>query len=459
MKKQSSMMNPTERRAVFALGGIFGLRMFGLFLILPVFVLYAEELAGTTPLLVGITLGVYGLTQALLQIPYGLASDRLGRKPVIAAGLLVFIVGSVIAALGDHILTVLLGRAIQGAGAIAAAVLALTADLTREQQRTKAMAMIGVSIGFAFMLALILAPILQGIIGVSGLFWMTAVLAGIALVVLWWLVPTPVRRPHCDVIPVPAQIVTMLKRPDLLRLDISIFVLHLILTAMFVVVPVMLVRSAGINLADHWQVYVPVMVLSVLAMIPLMILSTRKDWMKPIFVLAVGILLAAQLVLGMGGDQLWVLVFGLWAFFWGFNTLEALLPSLVSRVAPAASKGTAVGIYNTFQFSGVFLGGLLGGWLSGYYGATAVFYLCFCLIAVWMVVMITAKPFRLLDSHLLRVDVSNINQATSLAQDLELLEGVEEAVVIIEEKIAYLKLDPDIVDFRQLDRFTSDELA
>lgn len=459
MTKQSNSMNSTERHAVFALGGIFGLRMFGLFLILPVFALYAEQLAGTTPLLVGITLGAYGLTQALLQIPYGLASDRFGRKPVIALGLLVFIIGSIIAALGDHILTVLIGRAIQGAGAIAAAVLALTADLTREQQRTKAMAMIGVSIGFAFMLAIVLAPILQGIIGVSGLFWMTAVLACAALLVLWLLVPTPVRRPHRDVIPVPTQMAMMLRRPELLRLDLSIFVLHLILTAMFVVLPVILVRSAGIDLSDHWQVYVPVMVLSVLAMIPLMILSARKDNLKPIFVLAIIILLFAQIMLALSGDQRWLLLPGLWAFFWGFNTLEALLPSLVSRVAPAAGKGTAVGIYNTFQFSGVFIGGLMGGWLSGYYGVAAVFYFCAVLVTIWLLVMVFAKPFKLLDSHLLRVNVSNMKQAVALADALEQLDGVAEAIVILEENLAYIKLESGFDDFKQFDRFSSGQSA
>ena len=229
-------MTRAERRAVSALAGIFGLRMFGLFLILPVASLYAGTLAGHTPLLIGLVLGAYGFTQALLQIPLGILSDRLGRKPVIVAGLLVFAVGSVVAALADHIVGVIVGRALQGAGAIAAAVLALTADLTREEQRTKAMGMIGVTLGLAFMLALIIGPILAGTVGVPAMFWFTGALAIAAIAVLWWGVPDPARAaPHRDVLTAPAQIDGVLRDAQLRRLDLGIFVLHMGLTAMFVV--------------------------------------------------------------------------------------------------------------------------------------------------------------------------------------------------------------------------------
>ncbi|HEC11938.1 MAG TPA: MFS transporter [Acidiferrobacteraceae bacterium] len=447
-------MTSTERRAVGALAGIFGLRLLGLFLILPVLALYAEtSLSGATPLLIGLALGAYGLTQALFQIPFGMLSDRWGRKPLIVTGLIIFALGSAVAAVSDSMYGVILGRLIQGMGAIAAVVLALTADLTREEQRTKAMALIGVSIGLVFMLSMVLGTVLSAWVGVKGLFWLTMALALSGILVLYW-VPTPVAaRRHRDVQLVPAQLAKVLGNPDLLRLDAGIFVLHLTLTAMFVAVPLALVHEDGLPLAAHWKVYLPVFVLSVTGMVPLVILSARKHLIQRIFLVAIALLLAAQALFYFGHRQLPWLVFALWVFFVGFNTLEALLPSTISRVAPADSKGTAMGVYNSFQFFGVFLGGTLGGWLYGAMGIGAVFQACGVLILFWAIIVMTAPAPRLLDTRLLRVGPQTEDGAPVLAKRLVAITGVVEAIVIAEEGMAYLKVDHKELDGDALQQF------
>ncbi|NOZ09853.1 MAG: MFS transporter [Gammaproteobacteria bacterium] len=448
-------MTSTERRTVGALAGIFGLRLLGLFLILPVFVLYAENsLSGATPFLIGLALGVYGLTQALFQIPFGMLSDRWGRKPLIVIGLVIFALGSGIAAVSDSIHGVILGRMIQGMGAIAAVVLALTADLTREEQRTKAMALIGVTIGLVFMLSLVLGPLLNGWIGVKGIFWLTAVLALAGVGVVYW-VPTPVAaRRHRDVQLVPAQLAKVLANPVLLRLDAGIFVLHLVLTSMFVAVPLALVHEGGLAEAAHWKVYLPVIVLSVVGMAPLVILSARKHLIQKVFIVSIALVLLAQALFYFGHQSLPWLMFALWVFFVGFNTLEALLPSTVSRAAPADSKGTAMGVYNSFEFFGVFLGGTLGGWLYGAVGIGAVFQLCGALTLVWIVIVMTAPAPKLLDTRLLRVGPQTEDGAPALAKRLVGIAGVVEAIVVAEEGIAYLKVDHKKLDGDSLQQFS-----
>ncbi len=449
-------MNPTERRAVATLAGIFGLRMLGLFLVLPVLALYAKRLPDHTPLLVGLAVGAYGLTQALLQIPYGLLSDRFGRKPLITIGLLVFALGSVVAALADGIWGVVIGRALQGAGAIAAVVLALTADLTREEQRTKAMALIGISIGMVFMIALIAGPILADWIGVSGIFWVTCALALAAIAVLWLSVPTPIQTArHGAVHTAPSQIKDVLKDPQLLRFDAGIFVLHLVLTAMFVVVPLAMVHQGDLAVAHHWQVYVPVLVLSVLAVIPMIYLSTRKHLVGKIFAGAILLLMMSQLLMLFGYRSLLGLALSLWVFFWGFNALEAMLPSLISRVAPAASKGTAIGVYNTFEFLGVFAGGVVGGWIYGEWGMAWVFLFCLLMSGLWLVLALTGPALRLFDSRLLRVGHNAPEQARALANRLLMVPGVMEAIIIAEEGVAYLKVDEHTLDEKKLQEFSA----
>ncbi|MGD9392912.1 MAG: MFS transporter, partial [Chromatiales bacterium] len=287
-RHSTDRMSATEKRATFSLAGIYGLRMLGLFLIMPVFALYAEELAGVTPLLVGLAIGIYGLTQALLQIPFGMLSDRIGRKPVIVGGLILFAIGSVVAAMSESITGVILGRALQGSGAIAAAVMALVADSTRESNRTKAMALIGISIGMAFMIALVAGPILYKSISVPGMFWMTAVLAVAGIVVILFVVPTPEQSTiHRDAEVVSGQVGRVLHNIELLRLDFGIFVLHLIMTALFLAYPLLLRDMGGIASEDHWTVYLPVLVLSIMLMVPFIIFAERKGKTKQVFLFAI----------------------------------------------------------------------------------------------------------------------------------------------------------------------------
>jgi len=447
----ASRLNSLEKKSIITLASVYGLRMFGLFMILPVLAIYAEQLEGATPALMGLALGIYGVTQATFQIPFGLLSDKFGRKPIIYLGLIIFIIGSLVAAIADTINGVIVGRALQGAGAIAAVVLALTSDLTRESQRTKAMAGIGMTIGLAFILALISAPILQAYIGVKGLFALTALLAALSLLLVWKVLPTPVQTHNLEVRAIPRQMLSLLRHPQLLRLDIGIFILHFVLTAMFVVVPIILLEQAKLPSQDHWRVYVPALLGSVLFMLPMIFLSSRKKYLMRIFRAGICLLLIAQCLLmwrplGVAG-----MAICLFFFFWGFNLLEAMLPSLVSRVAPAAGKGSAMGVYNTFQFMGVFLGGFLGGSIYGAAGVSAVFAICGLLLIVWIWVVQTSPQPRLLDSIIVRMKEPSDGQTQDYQQRFESVVGVEEVIIIHEENSAYLKVDKDSLDQAALD--------
>lgn len=390
-------MSPTERTAVFSLASIFSLRMFGLFMLLPVLAVYADELSGTTPILLGLALGVYGLTQAIFQIPFGMLSDRIERKKVIACGLLIFAAGSIIAALSNSIHWLIIGRAVQGAGAISAAVLALNADLTDSEQRTKSMAIIGISIGVTFLTSLILAPVLQSIIGVDGMFWLIAVLAAVAILVLYKVVPEAESRSGQNKhTPIWGQIEGALKNSQLLLLNFGILVLHLVLTALFLVLPNILIAQSDLALSGHWQLYTPILLISVLGMLPFVIAGSKPKWVSFAYRAAISLLLISLLALVMGQNHslVWLLV-SLILFFSAFNALESLLPSLVSQLAPANSTGTAIGIYNTFQFSGIFLGGLAGGWVFGRQGVSGVFVFCSVAVFSWLVVSCFASNFKL----------------------------------------------------------------
>lgn len=453
-RPHSTPLNGLERRAVASLGGIFALRLLGLFLILPVFALYADQLEGHTPFLVGLALGAYGLTQGLLQIAFGMASDRLGRKPVIAAGLVIFAVGSVVAALATTIEGVIVGRALQGAGAVSAAVVAMIADLTREQTRTKAMAIIGITVGASFVLSLMLGPVLNAAIGVPGIFWMTAALALAGIAVLFLLAPTPTRtQTHAEVEAVPRQFWRVLRDLRLLRLNLGIFFLHCGLTALFVAVPLVLVRHAGLAPPEHWKVYLPVMLTSVVFLFPLIAQAEKRGRARAVFAGAVLVLAASQTVLYETHTKLTGIVVGLFLYFVAFNVLEAMLPSLISRTAPPAAKGTAIGVYSTFEFLGAFVGGALGGFVHGRFGLPVVFQVTAALLALWFVIAVTAPLTVELRTRMLRVGRQRPEQARQLARKLAAVRGVVEATVVGSEGIAYLRVDSRELDTQALRRF------
>jgi len=376
-------MSPEERRTGASLASIFALRMLGLFLILPVFSVYAKTLPGGDNLaLVGFALGAYGLTQAFFQIPYGVASDYFGRKQVIVVGLLIFALGSFVAAWAPDMTWIIVGRVLQGAGAISAAVTALAADLTREEHRTKVMAMIGSSIGLVFALSLVGAPVLYGWIGMSGLFVLTGLLALAAIGLLLKAVP-PAPPPHGhEKLPLRR----VLFDADLLRLNLGIFTLHMVQMAMFVVLPHALVNFGGLPAAAHWQVYLPAVLVSFVVMVPAIIAAERKDKMRPVFLAAVGLLVIVQAGLYVLHESLWALAAWLLLFFVAFNVLEATLPSLISRTAPPAAKGAALGVYNTTQAIGLFIGGAAGGYIAQHFGDNAVFAACTGLSLIWLAV-------------------------------------------------------------------------
>ena len=379
-------MTALEIRASVSLASIFALRLLGLFLILPVFAVYAQSIpGGADATLVGLALGIYGLTQGLLQIPYGAASDRWGRKPVIAAGLVVFAAGSFIAAFATDIAWTIVGRAVQGAGAISAAVTAFIADSTRDAHRTKAMALVGGSVALTFAGSLILAPLLYPVIGVRGLFAMTGVLVVMAIGVLFWVVPAAPPAAARAEDHQRASTRSVLFDRQLLRLNIGIFVLHMVLMAMFVVIPVLLVQG-GLPLSEHWKIYFPVVMLSFALMARPLIVAERRSLIRPLFIGSIVMILVTQLGFLLLADSLPLMALWLLIFFTGFNILEASLPSLVSRVAPAAAKGLALGIYNTSQALGLFAGGALGGTIVARWGSDAVFVLAAVVTVAWWLI-------------------------------------------------------------------------
>lgn len=383
-------LTPTERRASVALAGLFAARMLGLFLLLPVFAVAAQGLkGGHDPLWVGVALGMYGLTQAFMQIPFGLASDRWGRRPVVLAGLSLFVAGSVVCALSDDIFWVTIGQAIQGSGAISAAVTAWLADATRPEVRTRAMAMVGGSIGLSFALSLVIAPLIVGSTGLAGLFWTIALLGVVCLAVARFVVPIvpPTPKPLQ-----PARPMQVLTHTDLLRLNFGVFCLHFIQIAMFVVIPPLLLRLGDLDAAALWKVYLPVIFGSFVFMVPAIFVAEKRRAHRAMLRLSVAGLVLVCAFLPWASHNFYLLAFGLTGFFVMFNVLEALQPSLVSRVAPPDLKGLALGLYNTSQAAGLFLGGMLGGTIAVLGGASAVFWTACGLSALWLVVTWGMKP-------------------------------------------------------------------
>lgn len=436
-------MTALEIRATVSLALIFALRMFGMFSILPVLALYARDLpGGGSPFLIGVALGIDGLAQACLQIPFGLLSDRIGRKPVIYLGLALFALGSFIAAGGHDIYIIILGRLVQGTGAVAAAVIALTADLTREEHRAKGMAVIGMSIGVTFAVSMVAGPTLGHLIGVPGIFILTGVLAIACMAVTRFIVPDPrVSSVHADAETVPAQISAVLKNTELQRLNFGIFTLHAAMRGLFVVIPLVLLEVGGLSSDQHWKIYLPVMAVSFLAVVPAIIVAEKYGKMKPVFCGAVALLTLATLLMAVFIGNMTGVVITLFMFFLAFNLLEATLPSLISKIAPAGSKGTAIGVYNSFQFLGLFLGGALGGFLAQHVNRSAVFVFATGLGIAWLLLALSMTPPPQVRTRMIHVGGDmNEARARQLSAALANIDGVTEAVVSAEESVAYLKV-------------------
>lgn len=438
---------PSERRGALSLAGIFGLRMLGLFMLYPVFAVYGRRLPGATPGLIGLALGIYGLTQALLQLPFGLTSDRIGRRPVITGGLVLFVIGSVVAALAHGVWGIIVGRAVQGAGAVGAATLALAADLTRPEQRTKAVGLIGAGIGLAFAIAVVVGPAVNAWIGLAGIFWLTAALGLVGLAVLWTLVPTPrSQRRHREAEAVPALLAATFADGQLRRLYASIFALHAMLAALFLGIPLVLRAGGGIGPGSEWLFYLPVLGLGFLVMLPFVIVAETRNRIKQVALGAVAVLAAAAAALAAAPDGLIDLAVILLCFFSAFTLMEALLPSLVSRLARPEAKGTALGIYSTSQFAGIFAGGALGGWIQSRFGLEGLFIFVAALGVVWWPLLAGLVPPRVFSSRTFAVSPADEGEAARLAVEIERLPGVEDAAVFADDGVAYVRIDRERFD-------------
>jgi len=439
-------MGRQELRAAGSLAAVFSVRLLGLFMIYPVFAVYARGLTGANPYLIGEALGIYGLTQGLLQIPFGLLSDKFGRKTMIVFGLVLFAIGSAVAATSISIGGVIIGRALQGAGAVGSVILALVADLTSEENRTKAMALIGISIGASFMVALVAGPIIAALIGVSGIFWLMAGLAILGIAITRFVVPSPRRLSvHRDAETVPGMIVSVLRNKELLRLNFGIFALHAMLTASFLAVPGLLRGTLDVSNKNDWLIYLPVLLVSIAVMVPAIIAAEKYRRMKGVFVAAVAALAVSQAMLYLGAGNLYVLLAALVIFFSGFNVMEASLPSLITKTAPPDAKGTAMGLYSSAQFLGIFAGGVAGGWVHMHWSTAGVFALTAVLALLWLLAAATMAKPSYLTTRLVPIGEGHAADAT-LAARLRQVPGVAEAVVIAEENLAYLKVDSKSFD-------------
>ncbi len=453
----NSGLNLIEKKAAFSLASVFGVRMLGLFMILPVFAIYGEQLLGYSPFWVGLAIGAYGLTQAIFQIPMGLLSDKFGRKPVILTGLVVFLIGSIIAAMSTTIYGVVIGRAIQGMGAIASATLALAADLTREEQRPKVMATIGMFIGLSFTFAMILGPIVAEAFGLSGLFWFIGMLTIMAMGLMLFAVPYSINKaPRGDNVALPSKITHLIRHPELSRLNVGVFILHMALTACFVTLPKLFVAS-GLDLDSHWKIYLPTLISSFFLMVPFMIFAIQKQKETQMFTASVVLLCVALLMLWLLPLGLGTLILSTVLFFTAFNYLEATMPSILSRIAPAGVKGTVMGLYASSQFFGAFVGGVLGGVLATTFGEQSIFLVMTIICALWVILSLGMPPLRKSKSYSFDTNITSSEQAEQVAEVLANMPGIIEATIMSDnerinksKQVAYLKVDINLVDFEEV---------
>ena len=452
-------MTSGERRAVASLASLFSLRMIGLFMIMPIFAIYGRHLTGATPQLIGLAIGIYAWAQCILQIPLGLLADRMDRKRLIIQGLALFVIGGAIAAVSSSIWGVVLGRFIQGAGAISGVVMALLADLTREEHRTKAMAVIGMSIGLSFGVAFVIGPWLTAHFGLSGLFWSMVVFGLAGMAVCQWAVPKPVISVRYTPSSYWQQLADSLKHPELLRLNWGIFSLHVVLIACFQLLPILLVRS-GLSAPHHGWVYLPILFGSFVGVVPAIIVAEKQRRMKSVFLFAIAVLMLGVASLAVFHGNLTDIIVGITIFFVGFNLLEALLPSLVSKISPAGGKGAAMGIYSSSQFFGAGLGGVCGGFLLQHQVEPALFFgILASIVLIWLIVAATMAPPPFLNSVLMNFGSIRPEEAPALAARLRAVNGVEDVVVLAEEGVAYLKVDKLKLDTQALASFSATAVA
>ncbi len=432
-------MNSVEKRAIAGVGGIFALRMIGLFMIVPVFSVYGDNYAHATPFLIGLAVGIYGLGQAIFQIPMSLAADKFPRKPIIMLGLVLFALGGIIAANATDIYEVIIGRALAGAGAVSAVLMALLADVTREEMRTKAMATMGLTIATSIMLAFAFGPLLVGSLGISGLFWLTAGFAVLAMVLLL-IVPSPMRvlKHNLDNKSIGEQLATVLKIGDLNRLHFGIFALHLTMTAIFVILPHQLSEVMGLSVRQQGLVYLPLLFIGFAVAIPFIIIAEKKRMMRQVFLGAIALMTVALVVLALGSQVGVGIILGLLLYFMGFNLLEATIPSWISKRAPVANKATAMGLNSSSQFFGAFIGGAMGGLLLTQSNLLAWGILAAVMaIALVLIIPIADPPY--LSSTTVTIP-KNID-IQDWSQQMMAVNGVDELVVMAKEQVAYLKLD------------------
>ncbi len=435
-------MNKLEKRTALSLAAVYAVRMLGLFMILPVLPLYVAHFEEATPFLIGLAIGIYGLTQATFQIPLGLLSDRFGRKKIIIGGLLLFALGSVVAALSDNIYSIIIGRAIQGMGAIAAATMALAADLTEENNRAKVMAAIGMTIGVAFALAMVIGPLLNEWYGLSGIFWITALLALIGIALVAFVVPQPKRLfHHRDAGVLGDYILPTLKNPSLLRMNAGVFILHMLMTANFTVLPLIFRDQVGLASAEHWKIYLPVFGLSFIAAVPLIIIAEKYQKIKQMLIGTVLMLAIAQLCMSLSIEHNWALIFWFLAFFVSFNFLEAIQPSLVAKYSGVNTKGTAMGVFSTAQFMGIFVGGVVGGLLLQEGSASWVFLFGCAGAIIWLGLTFSLPAPKFYKNRILKLNQNMLSDSHATVTALSRIPGVKEVAIAIDEGIAYIKVD------------------